>query len=278
MIRIDDALFKSPGIMLGNKLFIYTLCRLLAEETGYDLQTDMVTLVRSDSKEPNRVIKFDDCPGKMVDDVVHRFDDTVFISKTIKQFAKELLEKNVGAISTGYYARYELLQPYKDKVKHMHQALFSNHELRNDDEVVMMLRDSHIDTTFKIPSDFYLSALEQIKFNKLYITCDNPARHTFLINKLKHYNPIVLGGDALEQMNHIINFRTIVAAQGTFSFWSTFLSKADKIYWPVTTMGPNKRTDTMVNLFVNDEDRYISIPVNNSRSISISCGDAYETN
>lgn len=123
MIRIDDALFKAPGIMLGNKLFIYTLCRLLAEETGYDLQTDPVRLVRSDSKEADRIIKFDDRPGKM-----------------------------------------------------------------------------------------------------------------------------------------------------------TFLSKADKIYWPVTTIGPNQRKDPMVNLFVDDEDRYIKIPVNNSRSTSISCGDEYETN
>lgn len=278
MIRIDDALFKAPGIMLGNKLFIYTLCRLLAEETGYDLQTDPVRLVRSDSKEADRIIKFDDHPGKMVTDVVHKFDDGAFIGKTIKQFADTILEKNVGAISTGYYARYELLQPYKDKVKSMHQGLFSNHELRNEDEVLIMLRDSRIDTTFKIPSDFYLSTLEQIKFNKLYIACDAPSRHTFLLNKLKHYNPVLLGGDALEQMNYVINFRTIIASQGTFSFWATFLSKADKIYWPVTTIGPNQRKDPMVNLFVDDEDRYIKIPVNNSRSTSISCGDAYETN
>lgn len=266
MIRIDDALFASRGIMLGNKLFIYIMCRLLAEETGYDLQTNPVVLVRSDSKEPDKIIKFDDYPGIIVPEPFRYFDDGAFMGRNIKQFAEYILEENIAVMSSGYYLRYDLIKPYKDKVKSIYHNLFNNHEIRNDDEILIMLRNSRVDPTFKLPDEYYLEILEQNKFNKLYITCDVPSRHTNLLDKLKKYNPIVLGGDALEQMNYAINFKTIVACQGTFSFWSTFLSKADKIYWPTTTRGPNMMPEpnSTVNLFVDDEDRYINIPVDNT--------------
>ena len=56
---------------------------------------------------------------------------------------------------------------------------------------------------------------------------------------------------------------TIIASQGTYSFWTSLLSNAKTIIWPVTELGPNKTTDPNVDLVVNDEDRYKFIYVDN---------------
>ena len=83
---------------------------------------------------------------------------------------------------------------------------------------------------------------------------------------LEKYNPIYLESGILDIFSEITSFNKIVACQGTFSFWASFLSNADKIYWPTTNDGPNSNNDVFanfVNLKVDDEDRYQFIPIKN---------------
>ena len=67
--------------------------------------------------------------------------------------------------------------------------------------------------------------------------------------------------DIISLFKEITSFNKIIAAQGTFSFWASFLSNAEKIYWPITKIGPNIVGHRDVNLIVDDEQRYTNIYV-----------------
>ena len=131
-----------------------------------------------------------------------------------------------------------------------------------------MLRSSNHDGSFVLPDSYYLNIISQETFDNLYISFDHINKHQSLINKLEKYNPKLIDGHILEVFSEITSFNTIIAAQGTFSFWACFLSKANKIYWPITNDGPNsgKNSDnpvfnSYVNLTVDDESRYELINV-----------------
>ena len=88
-------------------------------------------------------------------------------------------------------------------------------------------------------------------------------RHYYLLIKLEKYNPVLLDLPILHLFKFITSKKTIIGCQGTFSFWACWLSAAEKIYWPLTTKGPNLG-DWSVNLTVDDEERYFFINVNNN--------------
>jgi hypothetical protein len=131
-----------------------------------------------------------------------------------------------------------------------------------------MLRSSNYDGSFVLPDSYYLNIISQETFDNLYISFDHINKHQSLINKLEKYNPKLIDGDILEVFSEITSFNTIIAAQGTFSFWACFLSNANKIYWPITNDGPNSGKNSnnpvfnsYVNLTVDDEPRYELINV-----------------
>jgi hypothetical protein len=131
-----------------------------------------------------------------------------------------------------------------------------------------MLRSSNHDGSFVLPDSYYLNIISQETFDNLYISFDHINKHQSLISKLEKYNPKLIDGDILNVFSEITSFNTIIAAQGTFSFWACFLSNANKIYWPITNDGPNsgKNSDnpvfnSYVNLTVDDESRYELINV-----------------
>jgi hypothetical protein len=81
---------------------------------------------------------------------------------------------------------------------------------------------------------------------------------------------VLLDLNIIDLFKEITSHNTIIASQGTFSFWACFLSNADKIYFPITNDGPNsgKNSDKpvfkdYVNLIVDDEPRYEYINVPN---------------
>jgi hypothetical protein len=126
-----------------------------------------------------------------------------------------------------------------------------------------LLRDSGIDPTFKIPDDYYLEILNKLKFEKLYVSIDHPNKHQNLLSKITKYNPIIFDLPILELFKIITTKKTIIGCQGTFSFWACWLSNAEKIYWPITTIGPNTIGHNFINLNVDDEERYEWVYLNN---------------
>jgi hypothetical protein len=268
---VDGGYFSSPRKNLGNKLFIYSCCRIISELLEYELISPENALIRrEDSGNGNYkeiIFPFKSVPGKVVNSPIKVIQDGDMIQlgsleNLIKSFPSH------GFLNQSYFSKYDYIKPYKNKVKEYFKSIIK--EKRETNDLVIMLRNSNHDGSFVLPDNYYINIISEETFDNLYISFDHKHKHHSLISKLEKYNPIFIDGDILEVFSEITSFNKIIAAQGTFSFWACLLSCAEKIYWPLTNDGPNSGLNsnnpiynTYVNLIVDDEERYSFINVQN---------------
>ena len=84
----------------------------------------------------------------------------------------------------------------------------------------------------RVPSiEYYIKAIEQIKFDKGYISTDTPSHEivTYLMNK---FNLTLYENIPAETINFAKDFGNLVLSNGTFSWWIAFLSKAESVFYP----------------------------------------------
>lgn len=256
MITITDS-FASAGRNLGNKLFTYALGRILSENLNLNLKIPDNSVIKRGSVVEE--FPFYGIYNKIsiTDPVVYVSDSSLYELGLPNLIASS---QNSGIFLDGYFLKYNYIKDYKNTIKSIYSKLIETASVDND--VVIMLRNSNIDHTFALPDSYYLDILSKLNFDNLYISFDHYDKHKKLIEELKtKHNVILLDLNIIELIKKITSFRTIIACQGTFSFWASFLSHAKTIYWPLTTIGPNKNSDPNVNLTVDDEDRYVFISI-----------------
>lgn len=262
--------FSSYRKNLGNKLFIYSCSRIMSDLLNFDLISPENAIIRKEISKTKEYYeqKF---PFGSINRGSHKpkeiklvDDNDIIYHKTIQNLIDSY--PNHGFIIRTYFSKYDYIKPYKNLVKSYFKSITL--PKRNDGSMVLMLRDSQRDKSFKLPDEYYMNIVNNSSFNKLYISFDHEIMHLKLLNKLSKYNPIIIDGDIISVFKEITSFDTIVACQGTFSFWASFLSEANKIYWPITSDGPNSGYNsvnpvynTYVNLLVDDEDRYKHITI-----------------
>jgi hypothetical protein len=265
--NLDGGYFSTYKKNLGNKLFIYAGCRIISDILDYDLIAPENALIRRENNETgnyeDQIFPFKSVLNrKKVYEPIKIIGDNDIVNLTS---IENLINSypNHRFINQCYFSKYDYIKNYKDMVKEYFKLLVKPKKETND--IVIMLRNSRIDGSFVLPDEYYLNILEKETFDDLYISLDHVDRHQSLLKKLQIYNPKFINYKILELFSEITSFNKIIAAQGTFSFWACFLSKADKIYWPVTNDGPNsnnKNFGTHVNLLIDDEDRYVHIKIN----------------
>jgi len=262
--------FSSPKKNFGNKLFIYAGCRIIADLLDYNFITPEDALIRREDRitglYEDQIFPFKGIDGrKDVSSPIKVISDNDIVHfGSIQRLIEEY--PNHGFLNQCYFSKYDYIKPYKEMVKSYYISLVL--PKRNNNDIVIMLRNSRIDGSFVLPDDYYTNILDNEDFDKLYISLDHLDRHTSLLEKLTKYNPIIIDGTIIDVFSQITSFNKIIAAQGTFSFWACFLSNSDKIYWPITNDGPNSGKNsnnavfnTYVNLVVDDEPRYEFINV-----------------
>jgi hypothetical protein len=260
--------FSSYKKNLGNKLFIYACSRIISDLLDYDLICPKNSLIRRENQETNMyevlTFPFGSIENrKRINSLTFTINDNDIASLgSIENLINRF--QNHGFFVQTYFSKYDYIKPYKNMVKEYYKSLISPKRENND--LVIMLRNSNDAGNFMLPDNYYLDIIKKENFNNLYISLDHKNRHTSLLNKLKYYNPTIIDGNILEVFSEITSFKKIISSQGTFSFWASFLSNAEKIYWPMTNDGPNSNNQTwgsLVNLKVDDEDRYEHINVEN---------------
>jgi hypothetical protein len=276
MIEISDEFHTSTGgnyftsykKNLGNKLFIYSCSRLLSDILDYDLICPEKALIRRENQITNQYediyFPFGSVHGRtQVKNPIFVVNDEDIVScGSLENLIKRY--PNHGFFIQTYFSKYDYIKPYKDKVKEYFKSLVLPN--RNDNDLVIMLRNSTMAGNFMLPDKYYLDILETETFDNLYISLDHKFKHVNLLKKLEKYNPIFIEGDILHVFSQVTSFNKIVAAQGTFSFWACFLSNAEKIYWPNTNDGPNSNNPTWekyMNLKIDDEERFHHVYVDN---------------
>lgn len=249
--------FATAGRNLGNKLFTYAVGSIIAKELGYTLKIPSSSYIQRGGQ--NKLFPFQGTKRKEIHQPVLSVCDGGMQQKTINGVLEEGKEKKIEL--PGYYLKYENIKQHKTYIKELYSTLVD--DFTEEGSTIILLRDSKVDPTFKLPNSYYIQQLEKLNIRKLYISFDHYDRHKDLINQLSKYNPILLDLDILELFRKITSMETIIASQGTYSFWTSLLSNAKTIIWPITELGPNKATDSNVDLVVNDEDRYKFIYVDN---------------
>jgi hypothetical protein len=255
MVTINKE-FASSARNFGNKLFTYGVSKIIADIHGYSLNVPDQSYIQR-----NGIIDrfpFYSNDGIIIDQPSYYVSDRSMSELGIETIIKE--SKNKNTFMDGYFIRYDYIRNYKNNLINIYSDLIGVPD--NKEDIIILLRDSNFDSTFKLPDEYYLDILENITFENLYISFDHYTKHRSLISKLETYRPILLDLPILDLFKIITTKKTIVGCQGTFSFWACWLSNAKKIYWPITTKGPNLG-DWSVNLTVDNEDRYVFIHVNN---------------
>lgn len=266
--NLHGGYFSTYKKNFGNKLFIYSVSRLIADKLGYNLIVPQNALIRREELSVGTYVEqffpFSsitdrisvNSPAVVIDDTTVLFHDTV----------DKLVEFSNGkkVISMSYFSKYDYIKPYKEEVRSFLSILKT--EKRKSNDLVLMLRNSRDDGRFVLPDDYYLNILENEDFDNLYVSFDHIYQHSSILQKLSKYEPKLIEGSILDVFKELTSFDKIIACQGTFSFWVCFLSEASKIYWPLTNDGPNSNNvhfKQHVNLKVDDEDRYEFINVEN---------------
>ena len=249
--------FASSNRNLGNKLFTYGVSKIIADSHGYSLDIPNPSYIQRNGVVESFPFYSND--GIIIDEPSYYVSDRSMSELGIKTVIEQ--SKNKNTFMDGYFIRYEYVKNHKDKLFKLYEPLIETSDNKND--VIILLRDSNSDSTFKLPDNYYTNILDKLTFDNLYISFDHLEKHQTLISKLQKYNPTLLDLPILDLFKFITSKKTIIGCQGTFSFWVCWLSNADKIFWPLTTKGPNLG-DWSVNLKVDNEDRYIFINVDNS--------------
>jgi len=265
--QADGGFFTSPKKNLGNKLFMYIGARLLSDLLDINLIVPENAIIRrrfnDDKQWHDQIFPFNSILNRReIKEPIIELYDCTFNQYDIEYFVKN--HTNNGFRYRSHFSNYNYIKPYKDLVKNIYKPLTSPE--RKDNSLVLLLRHSTTVPDYDIKNDeYYLNILENETFDKLYISVDHIDKHYTLLNKLTKYNPIILDRSVLDLFSQITSFKKIIASQGTFSFWACFLSNAERIYWPITTYGPNQvnnpEMNEDLNLLVDDEDRYQHIKV-----------------
>jgi hypothetical protein len=257
---LEGGSFSTFRKNLGNKLFMYAIARIASDILECNLILPENPLVRRDlfhlGYQNEKFWMEGIFNRKNIDGSKVTLDDRDMEHyKNIEKFIEANPNSPIEIL--GYFTKYEYIKPHKEKIKLYYQSYIR--PKRNNNDIVIMLRDSTQDARFVLPDEYYIDLLENENFDRLYVSFDHCHKHNTLFEKLKKYNPIYLESGIQTLFSEITSFNKIIACQGTFSFWACFLSNAETIYWPMTDDGPNSNNEKFiggVNLVVDDEDRY----------------------
>lgn len=260
MIKIQNQPFR--GIGIGNKFFMYSYSRLLAEKLGYALKSDEVLCC--ENLPEKYFIKFEDIEGYdyTVSGENFGIDDGFGIKyETIDKAVDFLQGKKLNITSHGYFQKYSYWKNHKKTVKSYFKN-FTSKDCYDDDKLAIHLRSCPLDPRFALSEDYYFTALEKMSNKKIYIFYDFLHMHEKFIKKIEHLNPIIMHMEPLESIKEITKFRNIICSNGSFSFWASFLSDANKIIFPIDSKFPSSNDkNSSINYFIDDEDRYEYIKI-----------------
>ena len=83
---------------------------------------------------------------------------------------------------------------------------------------------------------YFKLVLEQVNFGRLFITSDEPFHP--LTDEFDRFDPIrVQNEDPLKTMAFVRRFGRIAISESTFSWWASYLSEAEEIYFPISVSG-----------------------------------------
>ena len=216
----------------GNKLFIYFIARVYAEEHNLNL-IDELDDIFFKIKEP---INY----GNITNDNLNTY---VIQDKDINNNKLPYYGKGIY-IFDGYFQFEDIFYENKDKIcsfidlNYKKKDIFTLH-IRLDDYFYPNSRNKNYNRNIIVSLDYYVDCIKKYagNYKDIYIVCDK-LRYKWekkymdeLISKIKllNKNPIYKVNTINNDIISILQSNYIVTSNSTFCFWAVFFSKAEKI-------------------------------------------------
>ena len=235
----------------GNQLFVCIHAAIISKQNALKLKMPFNSLVEFQQFD-------DDVPSDKIRRHVRCSTDSIQSGEHVH-------------LERGYYQNIELFIPHKALITD--EILVLPKIRKNIDDVVIHIRldgfnhngyNSHI-----IDPKWYISILESLQYNKLYIVMDSKSGRIWkkqnddkkrYIDMFSQYDPTIISGTAREDFEFIRSFDTIICSNSTFCFWASFLSKATRCYMPPFWESRQSRLSNICNATVVETNYgYINI-------------------
>ena len=206
------------NLRLGNRLFQYVFARLLAEDRGLQLVSDMYPNPILENIPPQK--------GRIVNDVVKIND-----SDKKGSFWPDSKEQR-GFIVEGYFQRGEY---YRNKRPQLKSFFKLSPICYNDNKIniVAHIRLGDYKRFGKggvvISPQWYIDILEKENFEKLFIVTNEPEDREYL-KHFDRYNPIIYNDSAQNDFYFMMGFKKMIMSNSTFAWWAACLGRAEKVY------------------------------------------------
>ncbi len=240
---------------LGNNLFQYCFGRIVAEKLGYKLKAVPIPGFPNTGTEV-RGHDFSSLPQKtLLGDEPQKTRRQQVDLRTILSD-----KQNRNILIEGYFQRYEYYKEYKEIIRNdwLLMDAPAEKDVDPDDVFVYIRRGDFVRLGYALPFSYYEGALQAVgKCKDIYIGTDN-IKDPFLA-LFKKYKPIICHTthDPLKDFVFMMSFNKIIQSASSFSWWASFLSKAEAIYTPAPFFGHWSGEYPGVDLTVDDEARYV---------------------
>jgi hypothetical protein len=238
---------------LGNRLFQYSLGRIIAETLGFRLSAAPIAGFPG-TRQVVAGKDFSDAPVQQLG------GQKIELPGVLRDTTPRRI------VLHGYFQRYEYYQPFKDSIrKSWLVPEFRPASLRPTGEIALNIRrGDYIQMGWATPFKFFRDVLESVRHERVCIVTDEPADPFF--KRFRPYAPVLFHEGPLEDFAMLLSFRRMVITQSTFSWWAAFLSEAEDVLVPVSSnsvwSGHTRHfdVDMRIDLGVFDEPRFRMIP------------------
>jgi len=230
----------------ANKLGQYAVAKIISNKTNYFLKADKPGNFFNLNEENNSLIVTDNVlvisggPGLMLD-------------------YSEISKHNGGILLHGFFQNYENFRMHKDYIKKIY-SFNKIPELYNDDLIAVHIRlGEYMRDNNNLPIEYYIDVIKESKKIPVIYT-DEP--NSEYINEISGLlNCQVRCNSEWQDFVEISSYKTISISQSSYSWWSSWLSNAERIYYPYTPKNywQHKNDGEDINFVVTDENRFILV-------------------
>lgn len=226
------------GGRTGNDLFEYVFARIIAVISNLHLETEW--------PHPDFVKFHPFVGGEKHDSPVVNIGDMYKDRHDVNWFLSSYSRKRI--IVKGFFQHVKYydpnrklietffnlpdIEPMPDKDIVMHYRLGDYYKVGNNCNNCTRKNCYNCKGGSVIHPSWYLKILKQLRLNpskqKLYIVTDDP--NDPILDNFKQYIPVIVHQSPSEDFHFIRRFKTILCGNSSFSFWASWLSKAEKIF------------------------------------------------
>ncbi len=230
----------------ANKLGQYAVGKIISKKTNYFLQA---------SKPGNFDNRYDKNNSLIVTDniLVIGGEPGILINY------EEVKEHNGGICLHGFFQNYENFRPYKEDIRKIY-SFKKIPELYNDDLIAVHIRlGEYRRDNNNLPIDYYIDVIKDSK--KFPVIYTDEPKSEYIDDISKHLKCQIRCSSEWQDFVEIASYKTICISQSSYSWWASWLSNAETVYYPYTPKNywQHRNDGEDINLIVTDENRFILV-------------------